>query len=68
MLLNVHYMVYCVVFYVVSFLPCVCIFLVVYVGELFSSYCKWSKHINLKGDDRGSRFHRNIQVLGFMLQ
>ena len=37
MLLNIHYMVYCVVFNVVSFLPCVCIFLVVYVGELFLS-------------------------------
>ena len=37
MLLNVCYVVYCVVFYAMSFLPCVCIFLVVHVGEFLPS-------------------------------
>ena len=37
MLLKVYHVVCCVVFYAMSFLPCVCIFLVVHVGELLLS-------------------------------
>ena len=50
MLFNVYY----VVFYAVFFPPCICIFLMVSVGELLQASLMAKAY--LEGDDRGFRF------------